>query len=364
MSMAWTCRPGLTSHSNDSIIANVHYVHQMDSELMTTYPITLVFADGATCTVEVGVGQNIVQAFADQGYALLTDCSEGRCGTCMGRVLAGDVELGEYDEQTLFDDDRSQGMILPCVATAAQTCVIELPYDFSEVTAENIQTPVTVAESVSVAEDVVRLTLDLDAPLHFLPGQYARLTPEGHSFTRSYSMANRPGDQRAIFYVRLVQNGAFSKWAVNEAKPGATVLMSRPCGSFFLRDENRPRLFVAGGTGLAPFLSMLHAMSHSAAQSHSTQILVGARTEKHLFCLPELSDFAAKIPRLRIHTLVENVESSGFTQGFATDAISEGTVDADARAYLCGPPPMVEAGRKALERIKIRSSDVLCERFT
>lgn len=160
---------------------------------MTSYPITLVFADGATCTVEVGAGQNLVQAFADQAYALLTDCSEGRCGTCMGRLLSGNVAVGDYHEQTLLEEDRSEGMILPCVATATQSCVIELPYHVSEVIAENIQTPVKVAESVLVAEDVLRLTLDLDAPLDFLPGQHVRLTPEGHPFTRSYSMANRLG---------------------------------------------------------------------------------------------------------------------------------------------------------------------------
>lgn len=331
---------------------------------MTSYPITLVFADGATCTVEVGAGQNIVQAFADRGYALLTDCSEGRCGTCMGRLLSGNVELGDYDEQTLLEDDRSEGMILPCIATATQACVIELPYDVSEVTAENIQTQVKVAESVLVAEDVLRLTLDLDAPLNFLPGQYVRLTPEGHSFTRSYSMANRPGAQSAMFYVRLVSDGAFSAWAKNEAKPGATVLMSRPHGSFFLRSEDRPRLFVAGGTGLAPFLSMLHTMYDAGEQSTPTQIFVGARTEKHLFCLPELSEFANKIPNLRVRTFVESGANSQFDVGYATDAIRTDAVYTDARPYLCGPPAMVDAGRKALERINIPARDVLCERFT
>ena len=329
---------------------------------MTPYPITLIFADGATCTVEVGAGHNIVQAFADNGFALLTDCSTGRCGTCMGRLLSGIVELGDYDEQTLLEDDRSKGMILPCVATATEACVIELPYDVSEVTAENSQIPVKIVESVLVAEDIFRLTLDLDAPLNFLPGQYVRLTPEGHLFTRSYSMANRPGTQSAMFYVRLILDGAFSTWAKNETNPGSMVFMSHSHGGFFLRSEDRPRLFVAGGTGLAPFLSMLHTMYDVGEQSAPTQIFVGARTERHLFCLSELSEFASKIPTYEFVRLLKTAQT--LDSMWATRPTrSAQTLSKPMPGPIFVPPAMVDAGRKALERINIPSREVLCERF-
>ncbi|MGD9920333.1 MAG: 2Fe-2S iron-sulfur cluster-binding protein [Pseudorhodoplanes sp.] len=331
---------------------------------MTTYPVTLVFADGAACTVEVAAGQNIVQAFAAHGYALLTDCSEGRCGTCMGRLLTGSVELGAYDEQTLLDDDRSAGMTLPCVAAATQPCVIELPYDFAEVTADDVQIRGSVADIDPIASEVVRFVVNLEEPLAFLPGQYVCITPEGQSFTRSYSMANPPGERRAIFYARLVERGVFSTWLTTQAKPGCTVLLSRPHGSFFLRDEKRPRPFVAGGTGLAPFLSMLHAMSESPTLAQPTQILIGARTQKHLFGISELDSLKSKVASLSVRILVEQPDGTGLLKGFATDAISEETFESDARAYLCGPPPMVEAGRKALARFNMPPADILCERFT
>lgn len=358
MDMWW---PGLTSHPIDWIITYIVSVRWTGE--MSAYPVTLVFADGASCTVEMEAGQNVVQAFADHGYNLLTDCSEGRCGTCMARLLTGTVDLGSYDDQTLLDDDRAAGMILPCVASAVQPCVIELPYDFAEVTAENIQLRGVVSETALVAAEVAKLTIDLEEPLDFLPGQYVRITPSGHSFTRSYSMANRPGERRAEFYVRLVDGGAFSTWLTKEATPGLNVSVSRPHGSFFLRNEPRPRLFVAGGTGLAPFISMLRVLTDTNSVE-PTKLLIGARTEDHLFCRMELAEFVEAIPQLRIDTIVEQAATATVKQGFATDAISPGTYDSDARPYLCGPPPMVEAGRKALASFKVAPSDILCERFT
>jgi 3-phenylpropionate/trans-cinnamate dioxygenase ferredoxin reductase subunit/benzoate/toluate 1,2-dioxygenase reductase subunit len=170
-----------------------------------------------------------------------------------------------------------------------------------------------------------------------------------------------PGTDRLQFFVRLVPGGAFSQWLAG-AKPGDQVELSAPHGSFFLRHEDRPRLFVAGGTGVAPFLSMLRAMAaHPPAQR--TTFLVGARTPGHLFALDELNRLREQLEGMDLQIAVEQDAQANCHRGYATDLIPDLDLDPSTRVYLCGPPPMVEAGRRAAEAAGVRRADVLCERF-
>jgi benzoate/toluate 1,2-dioxygenase reductase subunit len=241
-------------------------------------------------------------------------------------------------------------------------CAIELPYDSSEAMSEEpapIAAQVTAVEQV--ASETVRLEVKVPEAVIFEPGQYVRITPAGADFHRSYSMANVPGTDRLQFFVRLVPGGAFSEWLAG-AKAGDAVELSAPHGTFFLRDEDRPRLFVAGGTGVAPFLSMLRAMAdHPPAQR--TTFLIGARTPGHLFALDELKSLGARLKDVDLQIAVEEDAQPGCHAGYATDLIARLALDPATRVYLCGPPPMVEAGRSAAEAAGLKRADVLCERF-
>jgi benzoate/toluate 1,2-dioxygenase reductase component len=332
---------------------------------MSSLPVTLIFADGATCTVPVEPGENIVAAAETAGFSLLSDCREGRCATCMGQLLSGSVELDDYDEGTLDAEDRAKGKILTCVARAQDACVVEFPYDFVEVSEP---VPALAGRLVSIepaAEEALRLEIDVDEALDFLPGQYVRLRPEGADFQRSFSMANAPGATRLVFFVRTVPGGQFSTWAAEQARPGAAIEVSRPHGTFFLRPEARPRLFVAGGTGLAPFLAMLEVLAaNPESAAPATDVLVGGRTPAHLFALDAVEALAARVPNLRVQVVVDEADDGRFRRGRATDLLAEFGLDPETRVYLCGPPPMVDAGRKAVVGLGVPHDDVLCERFT
>lgn len=205
--------------------------------------ITLLFADGGTRRVDANPGDTVVAAAAEAGLHLLTDCSNGQCGTCTAQLVCGSVELGDYDRAVLPDADRADGATLCCVSrVTTQDCVIELPYDLSEATAEE---PPPIAGTVSaierVALETMRLEVRVDAPVTFQPGQYVRLRAAGSEAWRSYSMANASGDSTLVFYVRLVDGGAFSSWLAQSAAVGATLELSEPRGSFFLRHEQARR---------------------------------------------------------------------------------------------------------------------------
>lgn len=330
---------------------------------MTAVPVTLIFADGATRTLTAAPGENVVAAADEAGLSLLTDCREGRCATCMGQLLSGEVELGDYEEGTLDAEDRARGKILTCVTMVRGACAIEFPYDSSEAIEPPPPMPGRVVSADIVAQEALRLEVELDGPLHFLPGQYVRLRPRGATFERSFSMANAPGAQRLVFFVRLVEGGRFSDWA-RAARPGEMLEVSHPHGSFFLRDEARPRVMVAGGTGLAPFLSMLELMAADpAAAAQPTTLMIGARTPAHLFALDSATALAGRLPGLSLKVLVDEAAGEGaYARGRATDALAG--LDPAARLYLCGPPAMVDAGRKAALAAGFAHDDVLCERFT
>jgi benzoate/toluate 1,2-dioxygenase reductase component len=326
-------------------------------------PVTLLFSDGVARRIAVPCGGRLTDAAAQAGLNLLTDCANGQCGTCTAQLVSGVVEMGDYDTSVLPDEDRAAGSVLPCVCSVSAPCAIEFPYDSSEATSEEPPpVPAEVLAIETVASETVRLLVQVPEDVVFEPGQYVRIHPVGTQVSRSYSMANVPGARALEFFIRLVPGGAFFAWLAT-ARPGDALELSAPHGSFFLREEERPRLFVAGGTGVAPFLSMLRAMP-VATQARKTTVLVGARTPGHLFAMDELEALSRKLGEVTLRVAVEQGAAAGCHQGYATDLIAQLGLDPSTRVYLCGPPPMVEAGRRAADAAGLRRADVLCERFT
>lgn len=325
-------------------------------------PVTLLFSDGVAHRLNVPCGKKIVEAASEAGLSLLTDCSNGLCGTCTAQLLSGALEMGDYDQAVLSDEDRESGAVLPCVCRVTSPCALEFPYASTEAIAEEPSPiPGEITDIRQVASETMRLEIDIADGIAFEPGQYVRIRPEGADFHRSYSMASVPGSHRLEFFIRLVPDGAFSSWLAS-AKPGDKVELSVPHGTFFLRDEDRPRLFVAGGTGVAPFLSMLRTL-RDADRTQPTTVLIGARTPGHLFALDELDALRQAVLHVQVKLAVEQGASADCHHGYATDLMAGLDLDPTTRVYLCGPPPMVEAGRKAAEAAGLSRQDVLCERF-
>jgi benzoate/toluate 1,2-dioxygenase reductase subunit len=332
---------------------------------MSAVPVTLLFADGVTKKLDVPAGEKIIDVASACGMSLLTDCASGICGTCTGQMVCGSVDLDDYDSAVLPHDERANGAILTCVSRARESCVIELPYDSTEIGGDELPPQVGAVVSADlVAEETLRLEVQVPQALTFLPGQYVRMRPAGSNEWRSYSMANESGQSRLVFYIRLVEGGQFSTWLSAQAKPGATVEISPPRGSFFLREEQRPRLFVAGGTGLAPFLAMLKRLAADGAERIvPTRLLVGVRTGRHLFATEELRQLQQRLQGLTIDYAAECDADHGCHSGYATDLITQINLDPSTRVYLCGPPPMVDAAQQSLATVGIPKNEVLCERF-
>ncbi len=332
---------------------------------MGTVPLTLLFSDGAARTIDAEVGQSIVSAAEAASLTLFTDCCNGQCGTCSASLVSGSIDMGAYDRAILPDADREGGAILACVSRVTGPCVIELPYDVSDAEAQE-QPPISgrVIAVDNVAEETIRLEIQPDAVLSFQSGQYVRIRAGQEGDWRSYSMANPSGSTTLVFYIRTVRSGLFSTWLTERAAIGDVVQISHPHGSFFLRDELRPRLFMAGGTGLAPFLSMLQQIARAGALAwQPTTLLLGVRSIRHLFGLEELESLRKQLPDLKVQFAAETEADERCHPGYATDLVTSLQLEPETRVYVCGPPPMVEAGRSAAAAAGLSSSDLLCERF-
>ena len=165
------------------------------------------------------------------------------------------------------------------------------------------------------------------------------------------------------FMIKQVPGGLMSSWLGN-AEVGQPLQMTGPLGSFYLRAITRPLLFLAGGTGLAPFLSMLEVLAQQGTQQ-PVHLIYGVTRDQDLVMVDRLVDYARRIPGFTFLTCVADPQTQHAQQGYVTQhmaaqALHGGNVD----VYLCGPPPMVDAVQKHFKAADIAPASFHYEKFT
>lgn len=332
-------------------------------------PIQLVFSDGQTNTLLLEEGASILAGARDCGLSLLVDCEQGNCGTCQAQVSRGSVDMDEFSPYVLSESERAGGVVLVCRAKTTQPAVIELPYSGDDALAASAPGCLAIVESMKpVAEDTICLTLLTEEVVSFLPGQYVNIAPKGGAFERSFSMANAPGSKRLEFYIALRSNGQFSNWLTSEARAGDSVNLGAPRGTFYLRGDAGPKVMVAGGTGLAPFLSMLEQIAQDERPEHRLApviLFIGARHESQLFELERIEHFKDRLASLQIHVSCDDANPGSFYgKGRVTQLLDRLSIDRTSSIYACGPPPMVDAVRGILKIKQIPARQLFAEKFT
>ncbi len=199
----------------------------------------------------------------------------------------------------------------------------------------------------------------------FLPGQYANLLVPGTDQRRSYSFSSSPGAETLSFLARNIPPGAMSTYLREKAVSGTPVEFSGPAGRFYLREIKRPLLLLAGGTGLAPFLSMLGKIAETGS-AYPIHLGYGVTNDVDLVGVERLEEFATKIPGFTFVTCVAAGDSAHPRKGYVTAHVESGHLNGgDLDVYVCGPPPMVDAvrGWLAEQSVTPASADVSSTRF-
>ena len=329
-----------------------------------TYSIALNFEDGVTRFIDCKIGEKVLDAAYRQRINLPMDCSDGVCGTCKCRCETGDYELGDdYIEDALSEDEVEQRQVLTCQMVPQSDCVIAVPVSSSTCKTGTAQFTASVASIVSHADAAQEVSFELDQVPVFLPGQYVNIGVPGSHQTRSYSFSSKPGEHRASFLIKQVPGGLMSEW-LGRAQVGDTVAMTGPLGSFYLRAVTRPLLLLAGGTGLAPFLSMLEVLAERN-ETRQITLIYGVTRDQDLVMVQALQAFSARLANFSLVTCVADPQTGHPQQGYVTEHMAPHMLnDGDVDVYLCGPPPMVDAVRKHFTAAGVTPASFYYEKFT
>jgi naphthalene 1,2-dioxygenase ferredoxin reductase component len=309
----------------------------------------------------------VLEAALDAGVPFPHGCGSGECGTCKCQLLSGKVTMDPYSPDALSDAERDAGMILACRSRVVSdvslrwlsTAAPPLPM---------MKLKARVAHVGRIAHDVVVLTLDLPANASFVfrPGQFAKLR-FGKLPARSYSMANQPGEKQLEFHIRMVPGGMVSQHVAASLGVGDPVEVRGPFGDAFWEDaedaKEGPLLLLAGGTGLAPILSVLDAALKDGVPPRQIHLYHGVRAERDLYA-GSLLRSGSKDRGFRFVPVYSDDTSGKARSGMLHEAVAEDFPSLKtARIYVAGPPPMVDAIRALTSRRGAAPSRVRADAF-
>jgi propane monooxygenase reductase subunit len=324
--------------------------------------------------IECDGDESILEASFRHGYSLVHGCREGQCSACKCYLLDGEVSLKPYSTFALSDSEHEQGYTLLCRAMPDddEVTVELLHFDKENYRSEHpIRTGrATVACVEQLTHDISRLVLSIDEPddFDYAPGHYVDLHVPGTEFRRSFSIANLPGDGRIELIIKRYPGGRISGLIADETvREGLEMSFTGPYGAFRLRANDRPILMIAGGSGMAPQLALLRRLATTGCE-RPIRFFYGARGQRDLFAQDELERVASQLADFCFIPVLSEEQWEG-EQGFVHEAVAraldQGEIDIELEAYLCGPPPMVEAASEMLiDGRGIDSDHVHFDKFT
>ena len=317
-------------------------------------------------------GESILAAALRQGLFLRYGCRHGGCGSCKAVLVDGDT-AGSGSSFALSSSEQAEGWVLLCSTTPLGDCTIDV--ESMELTQEEFESgdgvgsfEAEVTGVAALAEDIRGLRLALREPdrMSFGAGQFVNVEVPGTTEVRCYSMANAPqhADQIELI-VKLLPGGRFSGYLESRIAIGDRLRLFGPLGQLRLRLSHRKVLMVAGGSGLAPLLSMLRDM-HLKARPRTVELVFGARRRRDLYLLDEIARLAAALPSLEFVPALSEPDADPWAgeTGLVTEVIARRHPSLDGYdAYLAGPPAMIDATIPLLTERGVRRANIYFDAF-
>jgi propane monooxygenase reductase subunit len=326
--------------------------------------------------LSVDGNQTVLSAALQQGLMLRHGCRAGNCASCKAILLDGQVFTEPHSRFTLEEDEVRQGYILLCRTRPRSNLCIQLTSYDEDLLQERqvVQTyAMTVAAIEPLTHDIMRLVLVFDDPERHMPfraGQYASIRIPGSEETRAFSMATTPQTRdRLEFLIKIIPHGRFSSLLAGGISVGDHLEVSGPYGAFYLRERlDGDILCIAGGSGMAPIWAMLNDMAERGIRRRVT-FYYGARTRRDLFYLDQLGQLARQLPGFRFIPALSHPCSQEVWDGetgFITDVLTrtQAGMLASEQAYLCGPPPMIDAALRVLVSKGMDEGRIFYDKFT
>lgn len=222
----------------------------------------------------------------------------------------------------------------------------------------------TCLSKVRIAPGVYELRLEKPVGFVFKPGQFVLfdvplLEDDGDIQARAYSLASSPSETDLLFLIKLVPHGRASKWIEERVVEGTIITMKGPFGVFLLDTETeKPYLFIATGTGIAPLRSQIHWLLKERKDSRRMQLLFGVLRESDLFWMDEWKSLEHDHHHLQVQASIfekhgpMQEQIANFVENFGNISI-----------YICGAPAMVQDVKSRCLHWGVPKSDIHAESY-
>ena len=332
----------------------------------------VVQPSGRSFTVEGD--ETLLSAGIRQGLNMPYGCKDGACGSCKCKKISGEVQLGTYQTKALSDEERAQGLVLTCCATALSDVVLESKQVTSADAFPMKKMPVRIASMEKVSSDVMRIFLQLPATevMQYHAGQYVEFLLRDGS-RRAYSMANAPHTLAADapqveLHIRHMPGGKFTDHVFGAMKEKDIQRVEGPQGSFYLREDNdAPIVLLASGTGFAPIKALMEHMQHKGI-TRPTRLYWGGRRPADLYMNDWVLAQLPLMPHLQYIPVVSNAlpeDAWAGRTGFVHAAVLQDTPSLTAyQVYACGAPIVVDSAKRDYVASGLVEDNFFADSFT
>ena len=319
----------------------------------TAYQVAIANSE---LTVKVDHGDTLLSGILRAGVGVPYECNAGGCGSCKYTLLEGEVADDFEESAGLRASDKRKHKHLACVSRPQSDCKIDLKLDVEYTPKNPPQKTEAVLHSIEkLTHDLWEFRFDSTEPAHFLPGQYAKLSLPGVGGPRSYSMSNVANDEgRWLFQIKRVVGGGASEVLFGNAMPALNITIDAPYSIAHLQpDSSRPIICVAGGSGLAPMVSILRGIAQRDDTAANPILYYGARSSRDVVDKGYFKTICGFNPDEQYIPVVSEPESSekwsgatGLVHDCLKTQLQEGAQGYEY--YMAGPPAMVDAVRRHL----------------
>lgn len=337
-------------------------------------------ADVQTCQVDLNGGKKRLEcrsgmtlfaALRMNKLYLPTGCgARGLCGQCKVRLMSGEANLLTDSEVRLVsEEERAKGYRLGCQLRLSGNVSVEIPE--AAFTARQYQ--VAVAGITPLTPDIRRFSFALPES-ELIPhqaGQFINLSakiPGANVMAiRCFSFSTPSSVQDRIdIIVKLNPKGVMTPFMFEHLQVGDAMTIIAPFGTFHLHDGDAPCLWIAGGSGLSPFLGMLQDMIDKGNTTRKVHLFFGAVKPADLYYVELLNNLETRHSWFSFTPALSGEEHSDYCRdyGLITDVVARHVDNASNwEGYLCGSPGMIGACLKLLGEKGMNRENIYYDRF-
>jgi len=306
-------------------------------------------------------GETILDSASVAGLVFDHSCKNGLCGACKTTLLKGKVL--EMQPQIALDKESVTNQFLTCCCVATSDILIDAT-NLSIMHGIEVKILPTRIDSLDLlSEDIMQVKLRLPPTLSFdfLEGQFIDVIGP-NSIRRSYSIVSNSSNKKITLLIKRVKHGKLSDYWFSKAKLNDLLRIEGPKGTFYLRDKDKPLVFLATGTGIAPIISILNGLESDLSynQTESISLFWGNRVRQDFFWKPNFKkikiDFTPIVSRESDNWKGE----VGYVQNIALSKINN---IKNSNVYACGASEMINSSEISFIKAGLNKRDFYSDKF-